>query len=431
MRNTQEIKDFIQKWKELSVPSSQVLYDYKPICKDLLYHDEDLVLETINILKKNISIWAYENCEVYKKTKDLPFLDKKYFKDKSKWYIKSMEKESMNMKSSGSTTGASFEYLRWEPFLYFIEGENHYDLILDEYEIPQNPDIMYFFESQFGEGVKYINDTSESENFMEHHGTKRKAKVHYINTKLQKEKEEKFQDYLIRYLNVKKMDVVFAPGPQIKNLCSYLRKSNYKGKLCNLLSNSNEKMIKEDADFLIENNYVSHICDHMRCWDGGASFFTCKDKNYHLMDNLSWCEENEEKLISTDYFSFTCPFVKFWNGDKCKIEDKYKRCSCGRLYREFRFLDNRPFAIKGHSITEYKNKLMSCGFIEIKQIVCGVDFIEVISNKEMNQSQKEKIVEIFNDHKLKFKVVTDVNSIIENGKNKIQNPSSPRMDKNE
>lgn len=407
MQNTQEIKKFIQKWKNFTDPSTQILYEYKPICRDLLFHDEELVIETINILRKNISYWANKHSEIYKNKQKFSFLEKKDLIEKNKWYVKSLENESMPMQSSGSTTGEGFKYLRWEPFLYFIEGENHYDLILDEYEIPQNPNIMYFFKSSFGDGNKYINETSKSKNFMEHHGTKRTAKIHYVNTKIQNEKEDVFSRYIIRYLEVKKIDVIFAPGPQIKKICSYIRKENYKGKICNLLSNSNEKMLDDNAKFLLENKHVSHICDHMRCWDGGASFFTCKNKNYHLLDNLCWCEEIDEKLISTDYFSLTCPFIKFWNGDRCKIVEKYNRCSCGRLYRKFKFLENRPFAIKGHSINEYKKKLFENGLTEINQINCGVNFIEIVSNKKLDESKMKVVSEIFKSHQLRFKVVND------------------------
>jgi len=159
----------------------------------------------------------------------------------------------------------------------------------------------------------------------------------------------------------------------------------------------------------------------MRCWDGGSSFFTCRDKNYHLMDNLSWCVENEERLISTDYFSLACPFVKFWNGDRCKIGEKYQRCSCGRLYREFKFLENRPFAIKGHSINEYKKKLMETGLTEIKQVNCGNDFIEIVSNREIDPVRKDEVIEIFKSHKLKFKVVPD--QILASKKVQNRNPS--------
>lgn len=407
MRHTQKIEQFIQKWKSHSEPSAKILYDYKPICRDLLLHEEGLVLETIDILRRNISSWADRHSEIYKRKKHLPFLGKADLSDKGKWYVDFMKNESMPMKSSGSTTGEGFEYLRWEPFLYFIEGDNHYDLILDEYEIADSPHIMYLFKSSFGEGSRYINSTSESKNFMEHHGTKRTAVVHYANTRLQSEKEDVFGSYLLRYLGAKKIDVIFAPGPQIKKLCAYIKRTSHKGKLCELLSNSNEKLLEEDAKFLLSNGYVSHICDHMRCWDGGASFFTCKEGNYHIMDNLSWCTQVDDKLISTDYFSLTCPFVNFWNGDRCSLGKKHHRCSCGRLYREFKFLENRPFAIKGHSINEYKKRLMEAGLTDIKQVNCGLDFIEVVSNKELGEDKKSVVRDIFNSHKLKFKVVRD------------------------
>ena len=95
MRNTQEIKQFIQKWKNFTDPSTQIPYDYKPICKDLLLHDEELVVETIDILKRNISSWAENYSEAYKNKKDLPFLGKNDLIDKNKWYVKSLENESM------------------------------------------------------------------------------------------------------------------------------------------------------------------------------------------------------------------------------------------------------------------------------------------------------------------------------------------------
>jgi hypothetical protein len=77
------------------------------------------------------------------------------------------------------------------------------------------------------------------------------------------------------------------------------------------------------------------------------------------------------------------------------------------LYREFKFLENRPFAIKGHSINEYKKKLMETGLTEIKQVNCGIDFIEIVSNKEIDPSKKDEVAEIFKSHKLRFKVIPD------------------------
>ena len=55
LRNTQAVKDFIYKWRHAQFPSKEILYDYKPICKNLLYEDEDIVLETKEILVNNIT----------------------------------------------------------------------------------------------------------------------------------------------------------------------------------------------------------------------------------------------------------------------------------------------------------------------------------------------------------------------------------------
>ena len=83
------------------------------------------------------------------------------------------------------------------------------------------------------------------------------------------------------------------------------------------------------------------------CFWSFSILFTCKEKTYHLCDNLSWSEEIDGKLITTDYFSLPSPFIKYWNGDLCKIFDKYRRCECGRLFRNFEFVESRPFSLKG------------------------------------------------------------------------------------
>ena len=77
------------------------------------------------------------------------------------------------------------------------------------------------------------------------------------------------------------------------------------------------------------------------------------------------------------------------------------------MYREFKFLENRPFAIKGNSINEYKKKLMETGLTEIKQVNCGNDFIEIVSNREIDPGKKDEVIEIFKSHKLRFKVIPD------------------------
>ena len=400
MRNTQKVKLFLEKWKTKKLPCKDVLYEYKSICTNLLYEDEELVQETIKILRKNIYLWAKNFSNVYKKHTGI--VSKCNLNNKKDWFVESISNESAHMRTSGSTTGEPFSYLRWEPFLYFIEATNHYDLIANEFNINKNPHVFYFFNTKHIEKNKFIISKSNSQNFMEHHGIERKAITHYPNLKMKSENETAFFKYFFDYITKNKMDIIFAPGPIINSICNYIKKFNFKDKLCSLLSNSNELLLSSDAQFLYSNNFIDNICDHMRCWDGGASFFTCKEKNYHLMDNLSWCDEIQNKLISTCYFSFPSPFIMYWNGDLCKIKNIYQRCDCGRLYREFEFLENRPFSIKGNSLKEHRKKILDKGIQNLKQLRCSQDKIDVISNIELLEKDKKYIEEILCNFKLNF-----------------------------
>ncbi len=403
MRNTQEIKSFISKWKNFTSPTAEILYDYKPICTNLLYEEEDLVLQVIDILKKNITKWSQVHSKIYKHKKQ--FITQKYhLKNKENWYVKTLLDESAPMKSSGSTTGNRFEYLRWEPFLHFIECYNHYDLIMDEYDMPEKPNVLFWLNSSYHDSKLLISKSANNHNFLENHGIKRKAVVHNVNVYLEKKYEKEFMPALLNYIDSNNIDVILTCGPKINDLCIFLKEKKYNKKICKLMSNTNEKLLEKDKTFLLGNNYVDNICDHMRCWDGGATFFSCKKNTLHLLDNLSWCEEKDNKLISTDYFSLPSPFVNYWNGDRCKLSNEYKKCRCGRLYREFIFLENRPFAIKGNSFNEYKQKLLACKIYSIERVSYGFETIEIVSKKELNSIEKQKILSIFNKQKVIFKV---------------------------
>ena len=396
------IEQFLQKWETQELPSQKILYDYKPFCKNLLFFDEKLVLKVIYLLKKNIHLWANKNSNVYKN--QIKFYNKKDFEDKNLWYVNSLKNEFRNMSTSGSTSGSPFSYLAWKPFFEFIESNNHYDMILDEYNISNNPQILCFFSNNFDNKNKFIYETENTDNFVHRHGLHRKSNVHHVNLSLYKKNQEEFYCYFFEYIKKSNIDVFFAPGPEINSLCHYIKKLKYKGKIAKLLSNSNEMLLKEDADFLVAEKYVDYICDHMRCWDGGATFFTCKHNNYHLCDNLSWSEEIDGKLITTDYFSLPSPFVNYWNGDLCKIENKYKRCQCGRLYRKFKFLESRPFSIKGQSIEKIKKEIIDIGIASLKQVKCTSLEIEVVTKEDLTELQKEKIKNILQNFKTKFVV---------------------------
>lgn len=402
MRNTQVLKDFIAKWAPSTDPCREIAYDYMPLCRSLLYEDEDLVREATSIMRRNIERWARLNSPVYKSFEGV--ISKDELADKESWYVNSMSHETQPMATSGSTTGVPFSYLRWEPFLYPIEAENHYDMIMDEFGMPEKPKVMYFFNTSMYDPSLDVTVREDSMNFMEHHGLKRRAEVHYPNFRRFQDERDSYLGRLLFHLLEKRPDVIFAPGPTINALCSKMKKV-YKRiyKVCGLISNSNERLLPSDASFLML-GYAGKVCDHMRCWDGGAGFWTCRFGTYHLMDNLSWCEEVDGKMVSTDYFSLPCPFVRYWNGDFCRISDTYKRCECGRLYRDFEFVESRPFSVKGRSILEIKSTILGLGVRGLRRVTCSADCMIVTSSVEIPDSKKKIIRE---KHGLEFKFLVE------------------------
>jgi hypothetical protein len=373
---------------------------YLDEAKNLMYKDESQVRETIGILKLFIYLWS-KRCESY------PYrtiVEKTDLQDKEKWYVKDVHDFSQNTRTSGSTTGVPFEYLRFSPVFEKIEWDYHYNLVLDEFEINQSPHILYMMPHHYKrQNNKCVFSEGRSSDLnLVNHGSKRSPIIHYADFEHYKNDRENFFHHLFEYIKENPIDVFYASAPEINSMCSYVKKFEIKHKLGFLLSNTNEKLYSSDAAFLLENKFFDHICDHMRCWDGGASFFTCKYKTYHLMDEISWAESIDGKLVSTDYFNLSSPFISYWNGDYCHIGKEYKRCECGRLYREFDFLENRPFSLKGVCLKEIKDKMKELQIQGIKQVRCAPEFLEVVSNKELSEEEKAKINNLSDKFKFKF-----------------------------
>lgn len=377
-------------WSKQKEPSVDLANDYLNICDKILYESKSSVSEVLELVKKNIENWALANSTVYLKSKD--FYSKEDLEDKLSWYVPKLEDESFDSYTSGSTTGFHFIYRKMKSSFEKIEWDNHYDMVLDEFSIKTRPNILYFFPEHFEKNendVLFCEKTPQP--YLNSHGRSRNSIVHYANFDIYKLDPLYFFSNLFEYLSKNTIDVFFSSGPSVNSMCHYIRKLGYKNKISYLLSQTNELMIQEDARFLLENNYFDGICDHMRCWDGGASFFTCKFGNYHIMDNLSWCEEIEGKLISTDYFNFASPFIKYWNGDICSLSNNFSRCDCGRLFREFEFLENRPFSIGGVSLEDLRIKMNELNFDCISQIRCYEDSINIVTNRNLLDYEKNKI----------------------------------------
>jgi hypothetical protein len=370
---------------------------------DLMSKDEATVRKVTRALRDNVEGWTRSHCPRY--PLDKPYVSKEDLEEKGGWYAEEVIHESMEVGTTGSTTGNKFKYMRWHPTFHKIEWDYHYNLVLDEFDVCDEPNILYFFSDH------YRTDGSEpivcfggkSDLAMNNHGSSRSPVVHYANFSMYQRDNEGFWSYLFDYVKRHRIDVFFTSSPQISSMCNYIRKFGVKHRIGYLLSSTGDRILPADAYFLfIENEYFTHICDHMRCWDGGATFYTCRERNYHLMDNLSWVDEVEGRMVCTDYFNLASPFVRYWNGDYCRVGKEYKRCECGRLYRDFEFLESRPFSLKGVCMKELKEGIKALDISGIREVRCSTSYLDVVSTRELPPEDRARISALTDRFKFRF-----------------------------
>jgi hypothetical protein len=264
---------------------------------------------------------------------------------------------------------------------------------------------MYYFKdtlSVFPDNELVRSDHAVSNQFQYNHGSK-DCSIDYVNFKDFGSSD--WYNQLFDYLIGTEIDIMISTGPIINQLCNEIRKRKYTKKLCYLLSHSNEFPLQKDFEFLKTNKLIDYYCDHMRCWDGGATFFTCKFGTYHLLDNITSHKSIDNKLVTTDYFSLAAPFVNYWNGDLCTIGEEYFRCQCGRLYHPFKMLQNRPFALKGTSkLIDIKQKISQLSF---KSDLIQVQFenlsVRIVCSRELKIDEKNQLQDILKEYEIFWK----------------------------
>ena len=96
--------------------------------------------------------------------------------------------------------------------------------------------------------------------------------------------------------------------------------------------------------------------NHMRCWDGGATFFTCAFGSNHWVDFSSVNKVEDGNLISTDLWNRAQPHIDYRNGDILE----WKRgglCECGMDIDHIDF-GEKPIAFEWNgAITRYATVL--------------------------------------------------------------------------
>ena len=387
--------------------SETFLDEHIDIADSILFQTEKALKKHISSLRANITLWAIENSKVYK---NLYRPDRVFTKDdfliKENWYVDKLSQNSVVSSTGGSTTGDPFFYSVYKKYVPFLMNEQHWSLILKEYNLEKNHIkicVLYYFKDTslvFENNNNFLESNhSVSKQSLYNHGSKN-CSIDYIN--FNNYNLFYWYDKLFDYLNSTKIDVIISTGPIINELCNQIRKRNYRGKLCHFLSHSNEFPLQEDFKFLREKRLIDHHCDHMRCWDGGACFFTCKFRTYHLLDNITQHKSINKKLVTTDYFSLSAPFVNYWNGDICEIGEEYSRCECGRLYRPFKMLQNRPFNIKGPTkLTAIKEKINKLYF---KKDLVQIQFkelnVSVSTKRQLSAEEEFELKNILSDYKI-------------------------------
>jgi phenylacetate-coenzyme A ligase PaaK-like adenylate-forming protein len=389
--------------------SEKLLDSYVEVADSVLYQDESTLKYYQDVLNKNIVEWALEHSIAYKTLYEPDrIFTKDDLLDKEKWYVSQLKDTSGISSTSGSTTGDPFSYSIYNRYARFLIDDQHWSLILKEfgfYDRHVKIAVMYYFKdtgSVFPDNEFVRSDHAVSNQFQYNHGSK-DCSIDYINFKDFGRSE--WYEKLFDYLSNTEIDVIISTGPIINQLCNEIRKRKYSKKLCYLLSHSNEFPLQRDFEFLKINKLIDYHCDHMRCWDGGATFFTCKFKTYHLLDNITYHKSINNKLVTTDYFSLAAPFINYWNGDICSIGNEYLRCECGRLYRPFKMLENRPFALKGSAkLTSIKQQISQLSF---KGDLIQVQFenlsVMISSSRPLETSEKDQLQDILREYQIFWK----------------------------
>lgn len=402
--------EIIKRFLDMQADHFGILEEYSKFATGLMRMDEEEVKAVTSKLNESLITWAKENSPVYKDFGASKIYTRSELADRESWYVK-MDGEYHNSTTSGSTTGEPFGWRTLKKYVPLIEDDNQYGMILEEFgfnrdeQVLKNLVLMKLSYNPPIQGFSSLREIEEGPYHIMHTHKAKKSVRYFVSLDGYFEDPEGWHAKLFELLAEHEFDVVLSTGPMINSLCFHIRKLGFKKKICRLLSHTGEFPIKADFKFLKDNGYIENFCDSMRCWDGGAMFFTCKFGTYHLMDNLGKVTQGpENKMISTDYFSLMSPFLNYWNGDLCEASEDYERCQCGRLYRKFRMLENRPFGLKGSTkLTAIKKEIGSLGFkSDISQVKFENLSCQIVSVRELVEEEQKVLKNILHEYECSF-----------------------------
>jgi hypothetical protein len=226
------------------------------------------------------------------------------------------------------------------------------------------------------------------------HGAEEKATVHevFLNQAYFKDYHE-FYKQIVDYARVNDIDVILASGSIFSALRWHLLRYGIKDRITKLISNTSSIVDTNDLQGIVDNGNAEDWCDHMRCWDGGATFYTCKYHTYHLMDSLAWVYmDDNNRLISYDYFSLASPFINYWNGDYCNVSTAYDKCKCGAYYRYFKMGRTRDMTVRSGNSIHIRSAIADLDIMEnVKRVEVVNNMLRIVSTKISKETDRQHI----------------------------------------
>ena len=298
---------------------------------DLLFSTPQEIKRAQRILGKTAIRWAINHSPIYSKylRQELCskpdcldrmagkfFVEKGDLSNKEQWYVSGLN--STATQTSGST-GSPFKYRIWDDAFLPIERDHHYLMVLKEFGLEESPRVLHMVsgitpaevsEEKRGECVLKVSRNNQIRSFIQRlhcgHGSPTAVANHIEFNEQAFIHIKDYCSYIMEFILTNKINVLLASGVVFELLTTHLitDENHAFPLLVDLMSNTGDRVNPDTLDFLRETGVTKHTCDHMRCWDGGVGFFTCKHGTYHLNEELAYVfTDSEKRLASIDFFA--------------------------------------------------------------------------------------------------------------------------------
>ena len=270
----------------------------------------------------------------------LPVLTRESLPKRDSWRVRDVPRVEG---STGGVTAAAVRYPIWRDAIGEIEVWHHYRAVLIEHGLDPVQPMTIVREMPAGR-ARHCQWHPGRDEYTRSHGADCVTVIEHpypcggeTATRC---------ETLIAACQEHQCDVLVLNGSTMALFADWLRQGGTAMPACRLISATFESVDPRDAATLIESGFTGAVCDHMRCWDGGVTFLTCRFGRRHLLEHLGHAEMLDGRLVATDYFSLAAPFIRYWAGDHAQLGTKAIECECGRWSPAFEFAGRSSFLLE-------------------------------------------------------------------------------------